>query len=379
MRRALFGLFTFGLVACNAILGNEDHYVLLNPAAAGNAAKGGNTAAGAGGQAGEAAMGEGGVSGAADEVGSGSAGEAGDAGSSSSGAGGGTCVARGTEDCFNGKDDDCNGQLDCADPACTPSSTCVPDATGAELGTLLPVGSSCPTGYSAVTLYRGLTFEPYCTGCTCSVASTYCVTSIVGHGTYPCPGFQTSGPSYNMFSTSCSPISPGTSVHHYAVASFTDCAASGTAKPSSAQWGETRTFCKADRVGRGCQSGSSCVPKATSGACARKAGSASCSGAYSTSTGGLWNGGVNDTRSCGTCQCAGGYGTCTGAGVDVFSTVGCSGTSATLPGPEGDACALPFAPASGRVTGTPVPTMCIANVYPSGELTEADPSTVCCQ
>ncbi|MET0791997.1 MAG: hypothetical protein ABW061_10795 [Polyangiaceae bacterium] len=378
MRRAAIGLIAFGLFACNAILGNEDHYTLLeNPAAAGDAGTTSQAGAGVGGKAVDS--GEGGIAGAGDEAGSSGASEAGDGGSAGSDSGGGPCVATGEEDCFNGKDDDCNGDVDCADSACTASSTCVPEASGAELGTLLPAGSSCPAGYSPVTLYRGLTVDQYCTGCTCGVASTYCTTSIVGHGTFACPSFQTSGLSYNMFTTSCQPVSPGTSVHHYAVASFTDCTASGTAKPSSVAWAETQTFCKADHVGRGCESGSSCVPKASGGICARKNSTASCNGAYPMSTGAVWNTGVKDTRTCGTCQCAGGYGSCSGASVQVYDTVGCSGTVANLSGPEGDDCALPFAPASGRVSGTPVPTMCVANVYPSGEITETGPSTVCCQ
>jgi hypothetical protein len=230
-------------------------------------------------------------------------------------------------------------------------------------------------------LHRGLTVDPYCTGCTCGAGSAYCHTSIVGHGTLPCPSFQTIGNSYNMYTTSCEAISPGTSVHFYQVLTYTDCSgsASGTAKPSTASWAETRTFCKADSVGRGCKSGSSCVPKATTGACARKAGSTSCSGVYSLSTGEVWNEGVNDTRTCGACQCAGGYGPCNGASVQVYSQVGCTGSTANLPPTQGDECALPFAPASGRVTGTPVPLTCVANTSPSGEISETAPSTVCCQ
>jgi len=381
MRRALTGVFAFGLFACNAILGNEDHYTLISGGAGGDAGQAGNVAkAGTGGKGPQPAAGEGGMAGTGDEAGSSGAGEA-EGGSSNGGSAGGSCAPTGEEDCFNGKDDDCDGQTDCADPACTPSSTCVPDAAGAELGTFLPMGSTCPTGYSAVTLHRGLTVDPYCSGCTCAAGPAYCTTSIVGHGTYACPSFQTAGNSYNVFTTSCQPISPGTSVHFYQVQSYTDCsgAASGVAKPSTATWAETRTFCKADRVGRGCKSGSSCVPKSTTAACARKAGSASCSGAYSTSTGDAWSGGVNDTRTCGACQCSGGYGNCIDASVQVYSQVGCTGSSANLPPSQGDDCALPFAPAAGRVTGTPVPSMCVANTSPNGEITEAAPSTVCCQ
>jgi len=389
MRRALLGSIAFGLFACNAILGNEDHYVLVSPGEAGHA--GSVSKAGANGKAGSSAAGEsgeGGVAGAGDEAGSSGASEA-DSGESSSGgttghggngaAGSAPCVKTGVEDCYNGKDDDCNGATDCADSACTPTSTCVPDATDAELGTLLQTGSACPTGYTAVTLHRGLSADPVCAGCSCSVSGLYCHTSIVGHGTFACPSFQTSGNSYNMFSNSCQPINPGTSTHHYDVASFTECAASGTATPSPAKWGETSTFCKADRVGRGCKSGSSCVPKATTVACARKAGDTACTGAYSKSAGAVWSGGVDDTRTCGACQCAGGWGTCNNAGATLYSGVNCTGASQTISGVQGDDCALPFAPASGQVTGAPVANACVPNTYPGGEIKEKDPSTVCCQ
>jgi len=393
MRRTSMGLVAFGLFACNAILGNEDHYVLVSGGGAAGVA--GTAHAGTGAKAGSSSeAGEGGVAGVGEEAGSSGASEA-DSGESSTGgtpghagsgaAGAGPCVATGAEDCFNGKDDDCNGAADCADSACTASSTCVPDASGAELGTLLPLmGSTCPTGYTAVTLHRGMTVDPSCTGCTCGTGTGYCTTSIGGHGSAPCPGFQIMGLTYNMFTTSCQPINPGTSTHHYSVLTFTDCTgtASGTAKPSAVQWSETRTFCKADRVGGGCKSGSVCLPKAPSGTCARKTGTATCGGAYPMSTGAVWNGGVNDTRTCGACECAGGYGPCNNASVQVYSDASCSLNPVTLSGAngaEGDDCALPYPPASGRVTGTPVIKQCVANVSPGGAIEEADPSTVCCQ
>lgn len=388
MRHALVGLIAFGLFACNAILGNEENYVLVSAGSAGHA--GGVSKAGSSGKGGSTAGegGEGGVAGAGDEAGSSGASEA-DAGESSSGGstgqggsatgGSGPCVKTGAEDCFNGKDDDCNGATDCADAACTASSTCVPDAADGELGTWLEMGSTCPKGYTAVTLHRGLSADPKCVGCSCSVSGTYCHTTIVGHGSLACPGFGTMGLSYNMYTTSCQPISPGTSTHHYDVLSWTDCAASGTAAPSAVQWAQTSTFCRADHVGRGCKSGSSCVPKTSTSACARKAGDASCSGAYAVSTGAVWSGAVDDTRVCGACECSGGWGTCNNAGATVYSGPNCTGTAQAISGVQGDDCALPFAPASGQVSGTPVPNQCIGNTYPSGEIKETEPSTVCCQ
>ena len=68
-----------------------------------------------------------------------------------------------------------------------------------------------------------------------------------------------------------------------------------------------------------------------------------------------------------------------GPKVLLYSTGSCDTNPVTIPGTEGNQCPLPFAPVSGKVTGTPVPTMCLANVYPSGEITATGPSTVCCR
>jgi hypothetical protein len=51
-------------------------------------------------------------------------GESGDIASYSSGTCSVTCTAH-TEDCFNGKDDDCDGQVDCEDSNCTFGAPCV--------------------------------------------------------------------------------------------------------------------------------------------------------------------------------------------------------------------------------------------------------------
>ena len=48
----------------------------------------------------------------------------------------GTCVPTGAENCFNGVDDDCNGHVDCDDPACGSGvAQCVAlDPTAAPIG-----------------------------------------------------------------------------------------------------------------------------------------------------------------------------------------------------------------------------------------------------
>lgn len=121
----------------------------------------------------------------------------------------------------------------------------------------------------------------------------------------------------------------------------------------------------------------SCQPISTP--CARKTGNSSCSGAYATSNGAAWNTGVNDSRSCGTCTCAGGYGPCSNASVQVYSDASCAGTPTSISGAEGDECPPPFAPVSGRVSGTPVPKQCVPNLYAGGTIEGTGASIVCCQ
>ena len=65
---------------------------------------------------------------------------------------GGTCVPTGAENCFNGKDDDCDNHIDCDDTECGPVAQCVPlDAVGAKIGVVVTNGTACPTGFTDLT------------------------------------------------------------------------------------------------------------------------------------------------------------------------------------------------------------------------------------
>jgi hypothetical protein len=57
-----------------------------------------------------------------------------------------SCLSTGAEICTNGRDDDCDGQVDCADSECSGTFECLPDAgpdgsTGSRDG-----GPSVPDG-----------------------------------------------------------------------------------------------------------------------------------------------------------------------------------------------------------------------------------------
>jgi len=225
-----------------------------------------------------------------------------------------------------------------------------------------------------------LSADPLCAGCTCQPMTARCDSSLGSNAAYGCPGYTIDGVTYDVYTTSCSPVTPGSlMVHYYDVTGFAECTPQGTATPSPVMWAETRTFCKANSVGGGCPASEACVAKTTSSLCSLTTGNAACSGGYPTSTGAAWDTGVSDTRTCGACQCGFGLSACNNAGIALYASTDCSGNPSTLPGVQGDNCALPFAPKSGKALGAPASSSCPPNTYPSGTLKEAGASTVCCQ
>lgn len=384
---ALASIAVLALGACNAILGNESEYH-LDPAlagggdgGAGDQGNGGSSGSGGSKAGGSNAAGETTVGGSA----SGGGGDAGSAGVGGAGEGGGSggdggepqCDPAGSEDCFNGFDDDCNGDVDCADAACAGPAECVRVPAGAALGTFAGAGEACPPGTTKLTLHQGLTADPLCTGCSCAPKSSYCDSSIVG---LTCGG-ATLGVSYNLFSNSCQNVSPANagSIRFYSIRGFSDCTPQGTATPSAISWAQTSSFCRVDALGAGCAAGSRCVAKAAEPTCSIRSGDVACTGDYPTSMGEPWSSAYVDQRECSECQCSFGISSCTGGSIELFSGSNCQGTMITLGGTGGDNCSVGFTPASGRLTGTPASNTCQPQTYPSGELKPKDSNTICCK
>src|SRR5512132_1121400 len=90
--------------------------------------------------------------------------------------GNGVCAPGVVEDCFNGADDDCNGETDCEDPACTDIAVCEPLALAAPSGVLVSEAEACPDGYTAdeQVIHRELDDGGGCAGCDCQVGSPTC-------------------------------------------------------------------------------------------------------------------------------------------------------------------------------------------------------------
>jgi hypothetical protein len=304
-----------------------------------------------------------------------------DGGGGRDGGDAGPCIDAGAEDCFNDRDDDCDGDTDCADSQCSGPAQCVPEGTsGAVLGTLVASGASCPAGFTARTVRRNLTAEVACNGCSCINPRTYCDAGIYGYGPHPCgPNeYQFGTILYNTFSDRCSAVPAGANVHYYSLRSTTDCTPAGTGSPPPPSWGETRTYCAANRVGGGCAAGSRCVPRATTAACALTTGTAACSAASGYPSGGTWYNNFTDTRTC-SCLCGNGFGTCSGY-IEAFSGGACTGSSVQLgSGAEGSACGLGFGLQTAIIRGSANHNACPPQFTGDGALTPTGPQTVCCR
>jgi hypothetical protein len=89
---------------------------------------------------------------------------------------GGSCVPS-AEDCFNGKDDDCDEKPDCADPDCSPTAVCVPTNNAFAYGTIASGAAGCSAPFDAniTTLGSDLIGDATCTGCGCQAGTTTCV------------------------------------------------------------------------------------------------------------------------------------------------------------------------------------------------------------
>jgi len=360
---------------------------------AGGAGGGANAGAGAissesAGEAGAALSGgrgpaSGGAPNSGGRVGGGGTNNGGESAGSSNEAGSGgapePCVPTGAEQCFNNEDDDCNGNVDCADSACATPAMCAPQPARSTLGTFPMTGSSCPTGYTAVTLRRGLDASYECAGCSCTPESSYCHSGIYGHGANACPGPYT-GVLSNVYSTSCGGVPADANLYYFAVTGFTTCTASGSPTLAPATWSETRTFCQPMQVGGGCAAGSQCIPRLSSGLCARVPGATSCTSDYSTSTGETWFTGVADTRECLPCSCGFGSANCAGAYIQVWGSGNCTGETAVIGnGAQGETCGLPFVPQTARIVGNPSAPSCQPNNFATGEAVGENPQTVCCR
>ena len=376
-------------------------------AGAGGGGQGGGSGAGgaATGGAGGTATGGGGGSAKGGAGGAATGGSGGTAGSSGTGgtggAGGAQCKATGAENCFDGIDNDCNGKIDCADPACGATvAQCVAfDPTSAPIGVLSGGTGPCTTAlYDQATAIFTNQNQLSCTtivagqGCSCKPGPVSCSTTLAGFKTLAeCTGGTSSGESAGSFVTgqdnSCTagvpPWTTDATGDIYGIAATAFVASAGACTPSGTPvipkfgFGISGNFCATKSVGGGCGAGQVCVPTTGGGgACQLFDGvKATCPGGAIPSP---WYTGSSGAASCGPCTC----GSPAGASCDpVVLTAGNNPSCASGPELQGNTRLCDAAGLSKpgvQFSGTPTPGSCSPMSTLGGNAAPSGSKTLCC-
>lgn len=291
------------------------------------------------------------------------------------------------ESCFDGVDNDCNGQTDCADAACTPGAVCVDAPASSKLGVMVSNDTPCPEGFTGEELfvYRGITGGGGCAGCSCTPKPTDC-TADLWYYTTPasCTNDvnQVNGTYAGEIGFACTPNPVNNGGLNFEGARVgpwkvnQSCSVDGVAAPEPASWKETRKFCRATGVGAGCPAGKACVPPADPvNQCALVSGSAVCEGyAFQQND---WFTGYSDTRSCGACSCKASGGDCNNVTLYIGSDYACDTGVDTPINEGGKVCKSIYSPPA-RLKGTPNESVCTLDTPFTGTLDPTGQSTVCC-
>jgi hypothetical protein len=305
----------------------------------------------------------------------------------------GTCVAAPTESCFNGRDDNCNGLIDCADPACISQGSCVPGLPSSNLGIIVPQAAACPAGYDAadIDLFAGLA-NTGCGGCTCTPGQTSCTAPVYFYEGWGVQG-QTNeecnedtpphdGGVYVGDVTFVCPDEPleesfwgGWRVGEFDVTTDA-CTPSGTSSPETPTWAQTARFCQTRQVGGGCGAGDVCVPSAPSErVCYTNSTGYPCAPGLVTE---LWYTGYSDQRVCGACGCQdNGDGNCDNVVVEIGSDWVCGGYGQLSEG-EKYCQGTPYSPPA-QLIGTPTSSTCSAQGAMSGAVLPTGGRSYCCE
>jgi hypothetical protein len=266
------------------------------------------------------------------------------------------------EDCLNGVDDDHNGLVDCADPACQAGYACIPAPTGAfdavttyavsptDAGTL----PSCDDKTPAKLYYGGPAANPgvTCSPCSCGAPTGACV----GDSTVECfvrndcnnpspLGTFTTGPTCTMQKK----IGGGPNGCKASTPTYQGgtCAPSGGTPSKDPLFAQAFALCEAPLGpnpggGGGCDAGYVCVNKSsdagTAAACLRplEAG-VDCPTEWSAKTTLYPAAGVTDSRGCTTCSCGPDVGgSCSGGSLYLYTDNACK--AGTVSFAMGGAC-----------------------------------------
>jgi hypothetical protein len=375
--------------------------------AEGGAAGGGAGGGGAGGDtdAGADAAGGAGTGGAG--TGSGGAGGSGAGGVGGADAGGDASDARievapevpacvpVTEDCFNGKDDDCDGKPDCADPDCMPTTICVPRPSG-TVGVTVDPTVNCPVGFGggATSLGSGPTAGSACTGCGgCGTGKTDCKANLYTQTTQAACAQNTGGKFVYQMSTLDSDACPipdtnttnvyGARLDPWAVSPTCSAGPTGTPVAPKPIFGKAVKFCSSEKMDaaatNGCMAGFVCMPKpATGKSCAMLDAVSQCPAGTNADT--LYTG-ITDARTCSACSCSTAGATCDNIYVKMGSDYSCMNVDTGHIKGGLATCATQqfgvYVPGY-EIVGTPTPPSCAPSSTASGTLSPTGGRTVCC-
>ncbi len=305
-----------------------------------------------------------------------------------------------TEDCTNGVDDDCNGAIDCADPACDAGFACVaaPPAgwsgpgilyEGSDAGAALSV-PGCPAGFS-VDAFDGTadpSAPPAVCGCACgSPLDVLCSPTVSFFYDSSCGDLCASA---SLAGGACAPICSGAQTMSIAMtADGGACTPLPTTQVAPATWGTVARVCRPalpNGASGGCGPGQVCAAKGTApfapfegGFCIWQSGAVACPDPSQTSH--TYFTGGDDTRGCAACTCGPPAGvTCGGGTATTYSDTACTSNAAA----QTDDGACISAPAGAQAieattAGLPASGSCNASVVlATGGFSGSGATTVCC-
>jgi hypothetical protein len=329
--------------------------------------------------------------------------EGGTGGATAAGGVGATAGASGGpisgEDCTDGVDNDGNGLIDCADPACQPDYECVPAAPSGWQGyyqvktgpPASPV-EACPDG----SMPEQYDHEPggpvSCNPCSCgALTGAECHQTLLCWSSASCPGWPTQA--FTGVNTQCQNV-PG----QYASCQMLDnlklakegsCPASGgTVTSTPPIFAQRADACTVPATGAGCEPAHACVrrPTQTGQVCIAVTGEEACPSAWPSPIVGFDGG--TDSRSCSPCTCAKPSASCGGGTVFVaYDVNGCvhEGDPAKW---VGTTCVSTSTLFEGHGTGsiqlggegaTPKGSCSPAGGSPTGSVVGTNPLTFCCR
>lgn len=306
------------------------------------------------------------------------------------------CTPSGAEICDDGIDNDCNGQTDCGDSACTAGYACVPaPPNGWQLvGFNASAKPNCPPGFGAaqdISTVTGTGAGQCACQCSAALGSTACNAGqsvVTVSDSAACSGGATTTRMVASSPTGCATLGGGLAIPAgQPFAKLTPpapplaCTSATTSNVPSVTSG--RVCAPPARLGAGCGMGQVCAPKPTDvSACVAKPGLDVCPAAYpkANSAGSSFT----DNRGCNTASCS-----CTpqascGATLTLFTDPACSvaagGKSVTLT----PTC---NAPSSKNVTvesykGTTTGSGCSAAGFvaaSTGSIAWVAQQTICCK